>query len=77
VKHALAIVPAAAASDVQLWRIVEQVHAASDETAIVVHPTQESASDPDRRWVLWLERAAEVHGDVRVLPRLPAPTGLR
>jgi organic radical activating enzyme len=77
VKHALAIVPAAAASDVQLWRIVEQVHAASDETAIVVHPTQESASDSDRRWILWLERAVEVHGDVRVLPRLPAPTGLR
>jgi organic radical activating enzyme len=77
VKHALAVVPAAAASDAQLWRIVEQVHLASGEAAIVVHPTEESASDPDRRWILWLERAAEVHGDVRVLPRLPAPTGLR
>jgi hypothetical protein len=77
VKHALAIVPAAGASDAQLWRIVEQAHGASAETAIVVHPTQESASDPDRRWILWLERAAQVHDDVRVLPRLPAPTGLR
>jgi hypothetical protein len=77
VKHALVIIPAAAASDVQLWRIVEQAHTASAETAIVVHPTVESASDPDRRWILWLERAAHVHGDVRVLPRLPAPTGLR
>jgi organic radical activating enzyme len=77
VKHALIIIPAAAASDVQLWRIVEQAHAASAETAIVVHPTVESASDPDRRWILWLERAANLHGDVRVLPRLPAPTGLR
>jgi hypothetical protein len=77
VKHALVIIPAAAASDVQLWRIVEQTHAASAETAIVVHPTVESASDSDRRWILWLERAAHVHGDVRVLPRLPAPTGQR
>jgi organic radical activating enzyme len=77
VKHALVIIPAAAASDVQLWRIVEQAHTASAETAIVVHPTVESASDSDRRWILWLERAAHVHGDVRVLPRLPAPTGLR
>jgi hypothetical protein len=75
VKHALAIVPVAGASDAQLLRIVEQVHAASGETAIIVHPTVESASDPDRRWILWLERAALVHADVRVLPRLPAPTG--
>jgi hypothetical protein len=77
VKHALAIIPATGASDAQLWRIVEQVHAASEETAIVLHPTMESASDPDRRWILWLERATHMHGDVRVLPRLPAPTGLR
>lgn len=77
VTHALAIIPAAAASDAQLWRIVEQIHGASGETAIIVHPTEESASDADRRWILWLERAAELHGDVRVLPRLPAPTGLR
>jgi organic radical activating enzyme len=77
VKHALVIIPAAAASDGQLWRIVEQAHTATPETAIVVHPSLESASDPDRRWILWLERAANMHGDVRVLPRLPAPTGLR
>jgi hypothetical protein len=77
VKHAVAIVPVAGASDAHLLRIVEQVHTASAETAIVVHPTIESASDPDRRWILWLERAVHLHGDVRVLPRLPAPTGLR
>jgi hypothetical protein len=77
VKHAVAIVPVAGASDAHLLRIVEQVHTASEETAIVVHPTIESASDPDRRWILWLERAVHLHGDVRVLPRLPAPTGLR
>jgi hypothetical protein len=77
VTHAVSIIPAAAASDAQLWRIVEQVHGASGEAVIIVHPTEESASDADRRWILWLERAAELHGDVRVLPRLPAPTGLR
>jgi hypothetical protein len=77
VKHALAIVPAEAASDSRLQRIVEQVHAASAETAVVVHPTVESASAQDRRWVLWLEKVAAVHADVRVLLRLPAPTGMR
>jgi hypothetical protein len=76
VKHAVAIVPIAGASDAHLLRIVEQVHTASGETAIVVHPTVESASDQDRRWILWLERATHVHDDVRVLPRLPAPTGM-
>lgn len=77
VKHAVVIVPAAGASDGHLWRVVEQVHAASGDTAIVLHPSIESASNPDRRWLLWLERAVHMHGDVRVVPRLPAPTGLR
>jgi hypothetical protein len=77
VKHALAIVPAEAASDALLQRIVERVHATSAETAIVVHPTVESASGQDRRWVLWLETVAAVHSDVRILLRLPAPTGMR
>jgi hypothetical protein len=31
----------------------------------------------DRSWLAWLERAAGVHGDVRLLARLPAPTGMR
>ena len=49
----------------------------SAETEFLVHPTIESIGDADRRWVLWLERASQVHGDVRVVPRLPAPTGMR
>jgi hypothetical protein len=77
VNHALAIVPADAASDPLLQRIVEEVHAASAETAVVVHPTVESASGQDRRWVLWLEKVAATHADVRILPRLPVPTGMR
>jgi hypothetical protein len=77
VKHALVITPASDASDALLLRIVERAGAASADTEIVVHPNAESVSDPDRRWILWLERATQVHGDVRVVPRLPAPTGMR
>lgn len=77
VKHALVIMPAAETSDALLLRIVERAGGASSETEILVHPTIESIGDADRRWVLWLERASQVHGDVRVVPRLPAPTGMR
>jgi hypothetical protein len=77
VKHALVIAPASETSDALLLRIVERAGVASAETEIVVHPTVESVSDPDRRWILWLERAVQMHGDVRVVPRLPAPTGMR
>lgn len=77
VKHALVIMPAAETSDALLLRIVERAGGASAETEILVHPTIESIGDADRRWVLWLERASQVHGDVRVVPRLPAPTGMR
>jgi hypothetical protein len=77
VKHALVIVPVSETGDAPLLRIVERAGAASADTRVVVHPTAESVSGADRRWVLWLERAAQLHGDVRVLPRLPAPTGMR
>lgn len=77
VRHALVISPASETSDALLLRIVEQARAASAETTVVVHPTVESASDPDRRWIVWVERASQLHGDVRVMPRLPAPTGMR
>lgn len=68
VAHALAIVPSDDASDAQLLRIVEQVDAASPATAIVLHPSVESAMSGDRRWLIWLEHASSVHGDVRLLP---------
>jgi len=76
VPHAIALVPEADPSDGRLLRIVEQAKAASVDTAIVVHPSTDSLSG-DRRWLAWLERAAVVHGDVRLLPRLPEPTGMR
>jgi hypothetical protein len=77
VKHALVISPAWDTSDALLLRIVERAGGASAATEVIVHPTVESASDPDRRWIVWLERASQVHGDVRVMPTLPRPTGMR
>ncbi len=76
VAHALVLMPKADPSDGRLLRIVEQAKGASAETAVVVHPAAESLSE-DRRWLLWLERASAVHGDVRLLPLLPEPTGTR
>jgi len=77
VAHALVLSPEADASDGRLLRIVEQTQAASAEASLVVHPTAASLNGGDRRWILWLERASGVHGDVRLLPRLPEPTGMR
>jgi len=76
VAHALALIPEASPSDGRLLRIVEQARAASADTSVVVHPTTESMSS-DRSWLAWLERATAVHGDVRLLARLPEPTGMR
>lgn len=75
VNHALVVEPTSDTSDAILLRIVERASAASAGTEIVVHPTADSISD--RRWIVWLERATQVHGDVRVVPTLPAPTGMR
>jgi organic radical activating enzyme len=77
VAHALVLTPEADTSDGRLLRIVEQTSGASAETSVVLHPDTESLSARDRRWLVWLERAAAVHSDVRLLPRLPEPTGMR
>ena len=77
VAHALVLAPEANTSDGRLLRIVEQTSSASAEASVVLHPETDSLSARDRRWLVWLERAAAVHGDVRILPRLPEPTGMR
>jgi organic radical activating enzyme len=77
VAHALVLAPEADTSDERLLRIVEQSNVASADTSVVVHPVTDSLSTRDRRWIVWLERAAAVHGDVRLLARLPEPTGMR
>lgn len=75
--HALVLAPGEQASDGQLLRIVEQVHAASPKTVVVIHPPYNTPIDRDRRWVTLLERSAALHADVRLSLRLPPPTGTR
>lgn len=75
--HAVVLCPGEQTSDAQLLRIVEQTHATSDRTAVVIHPPATVPVDRDRRWIMLMERAAAMHGDVRLTLRLPAPTGMR
>ena len=77
-EHALVVVPAEDTSDAQILRIVEQAHAASDGTMIVVHPFPgPDLRTLDRRWAALLEGAMALHGDVRLALRLPPPVGMR
>lgn len=75
--HALVLSPNDQASDGQLLRIVELTHGASEKCAIVIHPPYNTPIDRDRRWVTLVERAATLHTDVRLMLRLPPPTGTR
>lgn len=75
--HAIVLAPGEQASDGQLLRIVEQTHAASAKTVIVIHPPYNTPVDRDRRWVTLIERSAALHADVRLSLRLPPPTGTR
>jgi organic radical activating enzyme len=77
VEHALVLAPDERTSDGQLLRIVEQAHGASGGTMVVVHPPANLPVDRDRRWMMLLERAASLHGDVRFTLRLPPPVGTR
>jgi hypothetical protein len=77
IECALVLAPGEQASDGQLLRIVEQAKAASEKSAIVIHPPYNTPIDRDRRWVTLLERSAALHPDVRLLLRLPPPTGTR
>lgn len=77
-EHALVVVPAEDTSDAQILRIVEQGHAASGGTMIVVHPFPgPDLRTLDRRWAALLEGAMALHGDVRLALRLPPPVGMR
>jgi len=76
-EHAMVLAPGEQASDAQLLRIVEQSHAASAKTVVVIHPPYNTPIDRDRRWVTLIERSAALHPDVRLSLRLPPPTGTR
>lgn len=77
VEHALVLTPGDQTSDGQMLRVIEQTHATSARTAIVIHPPQNTPIDRDRRWVALVERATPLHNDVRLSLRLPPPTGTR
>lgn len=76
--HALVLCPRDDTSDSQLLRLIEQAHATSSETAVIIHPFL-SGEPPvlDRRWSMLMEQALSLHADTRMALRLPAPTGLR
>jgi hypothetical protein len=76
VTHALVLGATETTTDGQLLRIISQAHAASADTAVVIHPLAES-TEHDRRWLTFMEQAVALHGDVRLLPRLSRPTGMR
>jgi hypothetical protein len=79
VAHALVLLLSTQTSDGQILRVVEQTHAASGGTMIVVHPplTAGEAPSADRRWATLLEQASAVHEDVRIALRLPPGLGMR
>ena len=76
VLHALVLAPMEGTTDGQILRVLTQVHQASETVAIVVHPLPET-TDQDRRWLTFMEHATALHGDVRLIPRLLRPTGMR
>ena len=76
VEHALVLAPQEKMTDGQLLRVIEQARAASDQTMIVIHPPM-NVAEQDRRWLMLMERASGVHRDIRLLVRLPPPTGMR
>lgn len=79
VAHALVLVPREDTTDSVLMRLVEEAHAASAETQVVIHPwvTDDTTPVLDRRWATLLEQLLSVHADTRLALRIPPPTGLR
>jgi hypothetical protein len=76
--HALVLAPREETSDGQLLRIVEQASSVSRGTMIVIHPCPSAEGGSfDRRWSALLEQAAALHGDVRLVLRIPPPVGMR
>lgn len=77
--HALVLAAREDTPDSQLLRLVQEAHAASAETQVVIHPFQQpdAYNVLDRRWATLLEQAVAAHADTRLGLRLPPPTGLR
>jgi hypothetical protein len=76
-QHALVVLADDRTTDAAMLRFAERAHETSDATMMVVHPGTGIAVDKDRRWTTLFERASALHGDVRLMLRLPPPTGMR
>jgi len=76
-EHALVLGADERTTDAVLLRNIERAHGVSDRTVIILHPGAGTPVDRDRRWINLSERASSLHGDVRVVLRLPPPTGMR
>ncbi len=76
-QHSLVIGVDERTTDAQVLRLVERAHAASEATVVVVHPGTNTPVDRDRRWTTLFERATGMHRDVRLVVRIPPPTGMR
>lgn len=76
-QHALVMIVDERTTDANVLRAVERAHGASESTKIVIHPGPTTPVDRDRRWMTLFERAAALHGDIRLALRLPPPTGMR
>ena len=76
--HALVLCPKEDTIDGQMLRLIEQAHATSAKTQVLIHPFL-TGEPPvlDRRWATLLEHAVELHADTRLALRLHAPAGLR
>lgn len=77
--HALVLAAREETPDSVLLRLVQEAHAVSAATQVVIHPFQapDAYNVLDRRWATLLEQAVGVHADTRLGLRLPPPTGLR
>lgn len=76
-QHALVMSVDGHTTDALMLRVVERAHETSGATEVVIHPGVATPVDKDRRWTTLFERAAALHGNVRLLLRLPPPTGMR
>jgi hypothetical protein len=76
--HAVTIAGTDESSDADYLQIVEQVHAASEATSIVIHPGPTAERGVlDKRWSTLMEHASARHRDLRLLARLSGPATMR
>jgi hypothetical protein len=77
-EHSLTVAGNDEASDADYLQLVERAHAASADTAIVIHPGPAAERGVlDKRWSTLMEHASARHRDVRLLARLSGPATLR